>query len=193
MEAKAYVCTTKVEEMNPILATRGIQIPNFAYDFSIPELLNRLRDTNNGGFLLPLHVIEAGNVKSGANPLMLTVGVDITLVGDTGIVRESASCRKKQKTTVGTANIVLSSEDEGSPIGEFHGNKRKDRVGISNNLALIATVPTIISSSPNSPIDPLPPPRLTVANALGVIVDYGPPSGSMKFTASGGERGTLFL
>ncbi|KAH1047002.1 hypothetical protein J1N35_037786 [Gossypium stocksii] len=59
MEAKAYVCTTNVEKMNPILVAQGIQIQNFAYDFSIPELLNQLSYTNDGSFYLPLHVIEA--------------------------------------------------------------------------------------------------------------------------------------
>ncbi|MBA0723205.1 hypothetical protein Golax_003809 [Gossypium laxum] len=50
VEVKAYVCTKKVEEMNRILAVRGIQIPNFTYDFSIPEGLNLLSDTNDDIF-----------------------------------------------------------------------------------------------------------------------------------------------
>ncbi|KAK5793430.1 hypothetical protein PVK06_034576 [Gossypium arboreum] len=47
IEAKAYVCTKKEEEMHQVLAARGIKIPNFTYDFSIPEGSHCLSDTNN--------------------------------------------------------------------------------------------------------------------------------------------------
>lgn len=40
VEAKAYVCTIKEEEMSRVFASRGIQIPNFSYDFSIVEWSN---------------------------------------------------------------------------------------------------------------------------------------------------------
>lgn len=58
MEAKAYVYTTKEEEMSRVLVARGIQIPNFAYDFSIIEGSNRLSDTTDRNFLLPMHVLK---------------------------------------------------------------------------------------------------------------------------------------
>lgn len=59
-EVKAYDCTTKHEEMSRHLAAQGIQLPNFAYDFSIVEEPRRLSDTADGSFLLPLHELEIG-------------------------------------------------------------------------------------------------------------------------------------
>lgn len=58
VEAKAYPCTTKYEETSLHLAVRGIQLPNFAYEFSTVEGVKRLSDTDDG-FLLPLHALEA--------------------------------------------------------------------------------------------------------------------------------------
>ncbi|KAK5833336.1 hypothetical protein PVK06_017161 [Gossypium arboreum] len=84
VEAKAYVCTTKEEEMSCVLVAWGIQIPNFAYDFSIIEGSNRLSDTIDRSFLLSFHMLEAGDSESGATPFMITVGADNTLVGDAG-------------------------------------------------------------------------------------------------------------
>ncbi|KAH1073796.1 hypothetical protein J1N35_026124 [Gossypium stocksii] len=52
VEIKAYACTTKYEEMSHHLAARGIQLPNFAYDFSIFEGSRRLSDTERGFLLL---------------------------------------------------------------------------------------------------------------------------------------------
>ncbi|KAK5845087.1 hypothetical protein PVK06_001240 [Gossypium arboreum] len=42
------------------LRARGIEIPNFAYKFSIPESSHKLSDTSDGSFLLPLHALEVG-------------------------------------------------------------------------------------------------------------------------------------
>ncbi|KAH1121576.1 hypothetical protein J1N35_004736 [Gossypium stocksii] len=91
VEVKAYICTTKVEEMNRALVVWGIQISNFTYDFSIPKGSNRLSDTNDSSFLLPLFCKlkprawsskSSRNVESGVNPLILTVGTNVTLVGN---------------------------------------------------------------------------------------------------------------
>ncbi|KAH1082978.1 hypothetical protein J1N35_022739 [Gossypium stocksii] len=60
MEAKAYVFTTKNEDMSHHFATQWIQIPNFAYDFSILEDSRQLSDTTDGRFLFPLYVLEVG-------------------------------------------------------------------------------------------------------------------------------------
>ncbi|KAH1090878.1 hypothetical protein J1N35_018135 [Gossypium stocksii] len=77
-EAKAY--QERIDE--PSLGHSGIQIPNFAYEFSIVEGLRQLSDTTDGSFLLHLH-----NQKGSANPLMITVGIDNRFVGDAGITR----------------------------------------------------------------------------------------------------------
>ncbi|KAH1063360.1 hypothetical protein J1N35_028347 [Gossypium stocksii] len=45
--------------MNHALAAQGIQIPNFAYNFSITKGLNWLSDASDGSFLLPLHMTES--------------------------------------------------------------------------------------------------------------------------------------
>ncbi|KAH1130612.1 hypothetical protein J1N35_001990, partial [Gossypium stocksii] len=37
IEAKTYACITKYKEMSRHLAIRGIQLPNFAYDFLFVE------------------------------------------------------------------------------------------------------------------------------------------------------------
>ncbi|KAH1096889.1 hypothetical protein J1N35_013810 [Gossypium stocksii] len=58
VEANAYPYTTKYEEISHHLAIQGIQLPNFAYEFSIVEGVQKLNDID-GGFLVPLHVLEA--------------------------------------------------------------------------------------------------------------------------------------
>lgn len=60
LETNFHVYATKKEEMTQTLAMRGIEIPNFAYDFSILEGPHRLSDTSDKSFLLPFHVLEAG-------------------------------------------------------------------------------------------------------------------------------------
>ncbi|KAH1030988.1 hypothetical protein J1N35_043162 [Gossypium stocksii] len=60
LEAQEYVCTTKLEEMNQILAVRRIRTLNFSYDFSILIGAHRLSNTSNSSFLLPLHILELG-------------------------------------------------------------------------------------------------------------------------------------
>lgn len=59
MEANFYPYSTKNNEMRLPLAVRGIEILNFAYNFSILERSHGLSDTNDGSFLLPIHVLEA--------------------------------------------------------------------------------------------------------------------------------------
>ncbi|MBA0751926.1 hypothetical protein Gogos_000814 [Gossypium gossypioides] len=59
VEAKIVPCTTKYKEMRRSLRVWGIEIPHFAYEFSIPEGEQSLSDTSDGGFLLPLHILEA--------------------------------------------------------------------------------------------------------------------------------------
>lgn len=59
VEAKTYPCITKNDEMSWHLAVWGIQLPNFAYEFSIVEGARRLSDIKEG-FLLHLHVLDAG-------------------------------------------------------------------------------------------------------------------------------------
>ncbi|KAH1056151.1 hypothetical protein J1N35_034216 [Gossypium stocksii] len=59
VEAKLSACTTKCKEMSCHLATQGIHILNFAYDFLIVEGLSRLTDTTDGNFQLSLRVLES--------------------------------------------------------------------------------------------------------------------------------------
>ncbi|PPD74142.1 hypothetical protein GOBAR_DD28933 [Gossypium barbadense] len=54
-----FTCTTKNEEMSRAMRVRGIQIPNFSYEFSIPEGSYRLNDTSDGSFFLPFYTLKA--------------------------------------------------------------------------------------------------------------------------------------
>ncbi|KAH1108476.1 hypothetical protein J1N35_012244 [Gossypium stocksii] len=58
-EANFVPCTTEYEEMLQALYARGIEIPNFVYEFSILKGSYRLSDTSDGSFLIPFHVLEA--------------------------------------------------------------------------------------------------------------------------------------
>ncbi|KAK5811693.1 hypothetical protein PVK06_027052 [Gossypium arboreum] len=136
METKSYACTTKHEEMSRQLAARGIQIPNFVYDFSIVEGLSRLSDTTDG-----------------------------KLSGSFTRVR-----------------------NKGNPIRELCQKKGKDSAATAGDVVATIIIPLMIPSPPGSP----PPPRLLTEDIFGVIVQHGPPEGSMKFMFTGGETQTLF-
>lgn len=60
IEVNFYACITKMKDMFRALEVRGIKIPNFVYDFSIPMSLHRLSNTSDNNFLLPFHVIKVG-------------------------------------------------------------------------------------------------------------------------------------
>ncbi|KAH1082534.1 hypothetical protein J1N35_022295 [Gossypium stocksii] len=48
------------KELQRVLAVQGIKLPNFTYEFSIPEGSHWLCETIEDNFLLPIHVLEAG-------------------------------------------------------------------------------------------------------------------------------------
>lgn len=86
----------------------------------------------------------------------------------------SASSRKRQKTAAGIANLILSIEDDGSPIGELHHKKRRDYDEPSVEITPITTDPATISSLPISPDNSPPPPRPTTDDIFRAIIDHGP-------------------
>ncbi|KAH1073080.1 hypothetical protein J1N35_025408 [Gossypium stocksii] len=112
VEVKVYVCTTKKEEMNHHLATWGIQILKFSYEFSIVEgsRLHRGRVLKLEEVLTVRNIFhyyladispngwrqdddENGDQEGSASPFMITVGVNNRLVGDantTCVVEESS-------------------------------------------------------------------------------------------------------
>lgn len=55
-----HVCTTKIKEMQRVLAVCGIKIPHFAYEFSILEGSYGMSEVTKDSFLLPLHAFKAG-------------------------------------------------------------------------------------------------------------------------------------
>ncbi|KAH1046982.1 hypothetical protein J1N35_037766 [Gossypium stocksii] len=177
IERKSYICTTKEEEMFHALATRGIRISNFAYDFSIPEGLHCLRDTYEDDELtlillglkvepnnyfysfcklkpLPWSLQLPMHEQTSVSTVMLTVGGDVRIVDGAGTAqgtedsskesislsreidkyidvhlymqsvlggpfgtstdRGNVNTRKRQRIVVGTTNITLICEDEGS-------------------------------------------------------------------------------
>ncbi|KAK5785123.1 hypothetical protein PVK06_039673 [Gossypium arboreum] len=48
-----------LEELQRVLAIRGIKLPNFEYEFSIQEWSHRLCKITEDRFFLPIHVPEA--------------------------------------------------------------------------------------------------------------------------------------
>lgn len=91
----------------------------------------------------------------------------------TAIREGSNNSRKRQRTTFGIGNIILSSKDKGTAIRELRRKKRRDRDGPSVEVTPTTTVLTTIPSPPIYPIASPPPPRLETGNVFGVI-NHGP-------------------
>lgn len=66
----------------------------------------------------------------------------------TAIREGSNNSRKRQRTTFGIGNIILSSKDKGTAIRELRRKKRRDRDGPSVEVTPTTTVLTTIPSPP---------------------------------------------
>ncbi|KAH1107974.1 hypothetical protein J1N35_011742 [Gossypium stocksii] len=128
-------------------------------------------------------------IKCDANPLMLTIGVDIQIVGGVGTMQGS---RKTQKTNAGIANITLSNEEEGSPMGELHRKGKKDRGEASNSAVPTTIAPTVSLSLTTYLVISSPPLRPRNNDTLGVTFNHGPSRGSLKFRTPSGKTRVLF-
>ncbi|KAK5811071.1 hypothetical protein PVK06_026390 [Gossypium arboreum] len=176
VKAKAYVYTIKEEEMHQVLVVRGIKIPNFTYDFSIPKGSHYLNDTSTTQGVkdsfeestnLSIEIDEYMDVRSYMQSLR--GGLPGATTRDS-----NASNRKKQSFVSGAANIVLSSEDKGSPRAKLRRKRRGDHTETSVNVAHVIIASFITPSTVISPINSLQPARSVNDDAFEVTITYCP-------------------